>query len=185
MSIRSRKMSAGWVSSGTNCIMPRTTLISFTRGPVQLIRRPAKAYRVRPDRRANARVPRHAERRPARTARIAIARSKRIWSCFERMKDGEFPKTVRTLAGQDRYGLSECQSARPGDVSCLARPPSSHRGQVVHLPDVRLGTWSKRFDRGHHPFDLHARIRRPSTALRLVLQEVWRFIIRGKSSSRD
>ena len=47
-------------------------------------------------------------------------------------------------------------------------PPPPHGRQVVHLPDVRLRPRAERLDRAHHPLDLHARIRRPPSALQLV-----------------
>lgn len=39
---------------------------------------------------------------------------------------------------------------------------------MVHLSDVRLCAWPVRFNRTDHPLDLHPRIRRAPSALRLV-----------------
>ena len=50
----------------------------------------------------------------------------------------------------------------------LHATPPAHRRRVVHLPDVRLRARPVRRDRGHHPLDLHARVRGPPAALRLV-----------------
>jgi hypothetical protein len=61
--------------------------------------------------------------------------------------------------------------------------------RLVHLPDVRLRARPVRRDRGHHPLDLHARVRGPPAALRLVPGQDTdgRFFQRprpGRSSSR-
>ncbi len=49
---------------------------------------------------------------------------------------GRIPRRHARAARQDRYGLAEPEHARPGDVPHPARRASSHRRQVVHLPDV-------------------------------------------------
>ena len=81
---------------------------------------------------------------------------------------GRVPRRHAHPAGQDRHELAEFQHARPGDVPHPARRAPAHRRQVVHLPDVRLGARPVGFDRGNHAFHLHAGIREPSAALRLV-----------------
>ena len=81
---------------------------------------------------------------------------------------GRVPRRGADAAGEDRHGLAELQPARPGDVPHPARHAPPHRRQVVHLPDVRLGPRPVGLDRGHHALDLHAGVREPPAALRLV-----------------
>ena len=57
---------------------------------------------------------------------------------FERMRAGRVSRRLADAARQDRHGLAELEHARSGDVPHSARRASSHREQVVHLPDVRL-----------------------------------------------
>ena len=85
-------------------------------------------------------------------------------------------------AGQDRHGIAELQHARPGDVPHPARIASAHRRQVVHLPDVRLGPRPVGFHRRNHALDLHAGIREPSTAVRLVHRPARHLPSRSRSS---
>ena len=99
---------------------------------------------------------------------------------FERMRQGRVPRRHADAAGQDRHGLAQPQHARPGDVPHQARAAPPHGRQVVHLPDVRLHAWPERLDRGHHPLDLHAGIREPPPAVRLVLRST-----RHPSSAAD
>ena len=87
---------------------------------------------------------------------------------FERMRAGEFPDGARTLRAKIDMASRQPQHARPGDVPHPARRPPPHRRQVVHLPDVRLRPRAVRFHRAHHPLHLHAGIRGPPPALRLV-----------------
>ncbi len=71
-------------------------------------------------------------------------------------------------ARQDRHGVRQHQPARPGALPHFAREPSAHRHQMVDLPELRLRARPVRRDRRHHPFDLHARVRGPSAALRMA-----------------
>ena len=84
------------------------------------------------------------------------------------MRAGEFPDGSRTLRTKIDMAHREPQHARPGDVPHPARHASAHGRQVVHLPHVRLGPRPGRLDRGDHAFDLHAGVREPPPALRLV-----------------
>ena len=86
-------------------------------------------------------------------------------------------------ARQDRHGLAEPQHARSGDVPHPARRASPHRRQVVHLPDVRLRARPVGFHRAHHALHLHAGIRGPPPALRLVCASSSASTIRSRSSS--
>ena len=75
---------------------------------------------------------------------------------FERMRKGEFPEGSRTLRAKVDMAHPNLEHARSGDVSDFVREASSHRRQVVHLSDVRLGARAERFDRECDAFDLHA-----------------------------
>ena len=87
---------------------------------------------------------------------------------FERMRAGEFPDGARTLRAKIDMASRQPEYARSGDVPHPARRPPPHRRQVVHLPDVRLRPRPVGFHRAHHAFHLHAGIRGPPPALRLV-----------------
>jgi glutaminyl-tRNA synthetase len=63
---------------------------------------------------------------------------------FAHMKAGEFPDGARTLRA-NRYGVSESQPARSGDVPDSARRASPDRESLVHLSHVRLGARPIRF----------------------------------------
>ena len=130
--------------------------------------REGKAYVVQPRRRADPRVPRHAvaspgepspyrdrsvaenldllpphagRRVPRRRARAARARS--TWRAPNmKMRDPLL------------YRIRHAHHHRTGDA-------------LVHLPDVRLRASARGRDRGHHPLDLHARVREQPRALRL------------------
>ena len=71
-------------------------------------------------------------------------------------------------AGQDRHGVAEPHHARPHPLPDPQGAPPPHRRRLVHLPDVRLRPLPVRLHRGHHPLALHARVRGPPPALRLV-----------------
>ncbi len=75
---------------------------------------------------------------------------------FGRMKAGEFPDGTRTLRAKIDMNAAECLAPRSRALSHPARFTSSHRRQMVHLPDVRLGAHPERLHRGHHAFGLHA-----------------------------
>ncbi len=87
-------------------------------------------------------------------------------------------------AREDRHGPSEPQPARPGDVPHPQDRTSPHRRRLVRVPHVRLGARPVRLDRGRHPLAVHARVRGPSPALRLVPRRAAASITRGRSSSR-
>ena len=87
---------------------------------------------------------------------------------FRRMRAGEFPDGAAHPARQDRSALAEHQPARPGHVPHPARHAPARRRQMVHLSDVRLGARPIGLHRGHHALALHAGVREPSAALRLV-----------------
>ncbi len=63
---------------------------------------------------------------------------------FARMKSGRVPRRRAHVASEDRRDRRERLAARSGALSHSARNPSSHRRQMVHLPDVRLGAYAQR-----------------------------------------
>ncbi len=81
---------------------------------------------------------------------------------------GRIPERGARAARQDRHGVRQHQSARSGAVSHPARHPSAHRRHLENLSELRLCARPVGRDRTHHAFDLHAGIRGPSSALRLV-----------------
>ncbi len=97
--------------------------------------------------------------------------------------EGRVSRRRPHAAGEDRHGVAQHQHARPGDVPHQARVASPLGRQVVHLPVVRLHARPERFDRRHHALDLHAGVRKPPPAVRLVLQSSCGFITRSRSSS--
>ncbi len=84
---------------------------------------------------------------------------------------GRVPGRRARAAGEDRHGVGQHQPARPGALPDPPRDAPPHRRRVVHLPDLRLRPRPVRRDRGHHALDLHARVRGPPAALRLVHRE--------------
>ncbi len=55
---------------------------------------------------------------------------------FQRMKDGEFPDGTRSLRAKIDVDVAEHLDARPPALPHPPRRTSSHRRQMVHLPDV-------------------------------------------------
>ncbi len=84
---------------------------------------------------------------------------------------GRVPGRRQGAPGQDRHGLAQHQPARPGALPDPARDPPADRRRVVHLPAVRLRPRPVGRHRGHHPLDLHARVRGSPAALRLADRE--------------
>ena len=93
------------------------------------------------------------------------------------------PRRLADAAGEDRHGLAQPEPARPGDVPHPPRHAPPHRRHVVHLPDVRLRPRPVGLDRGDHALDLHAGVREPPAALRLVPRRSWASTTRSRSSS--
>ena len=129
-----------------------------------------QGLRRRPLRRRDPRAPRHLHR----------ARQEQP---LARPSDRGEPRPVRAHArgrvsgrrpgaqGEDRHGLAQHQHARPGALPDPARDPPADRRRVVHLSAVRLRPRPVGRDRGHHPLDLHARVRGSPAALRLADRE--------------
>ena len=71
-------------------------------------------------------------------------------------------------ARQDRHGGAQHEHARPGALPHPARAALPPGRPLVHLPDVRLHAPAVGCVRGHHALALHAGVRGPPPALRLV-----------------
>ena len=180
---RSRRTSAGSASSGTGCSTPRTTSSRIYDFAEELIRR-GQGLRLRPHRRRGARHARHADR--AREEQ-PLPRPPRRGEPRPLPPDarGRVRRRLADAPREDRHGVAEHQPARPGALPDPQgdAPPDGRR--VVHLPDVRLRPRALRLDRGDHALALHARVRGPPAALRLVPRRPRpRRTARGRSSSR-
>ena len=90
---------------------------------------------------------------------------------FRRMRAGEFPNGARVLRAKIDMASGNINLRDPVLYRILHAQPSAHRHGVEHLPELRLRAWPVGRDRAHHPFALHARIRGPPAALRLVPRE--------------
>ena len=87
---------------------------------------------------------------------------------FRRMRAGEFPNGARVLRAKIDMAAGNINLRDPVLLPHPAREPSAHRRHMVHLSELRFRPRPVRRDRGRHAFDLHARVRGPSAALRLV-----------------
>ena len=163
------------------CTTPRTTSSSSTSSPSA--DRKGQGLRRRPERRGDPRAPRHADRaRQAQPApRPSVEENLDLFRTHARRASS---RRLARAAGQDRHGLGQPQPARPGDVPHPARHAPAHRRRLVHLPDVRLRPRPVGFDRGHHALALHAGVRGPPPALRLVPGARSASTTRSRSSSR-
>ena len=71
-------------------------------------------------------------------------------------------------AGEDRHGLTQHEPPRPRDLPDRAHASSDDRPHLVRLSHVRLRTGAVGCHRGRDPLAVHARVRRSSSALRMV-----------------
>ena len=62
---------------------------------------------------------------------------------FARMKNGEFADGSRTLRAKIDMAHPNMLMRDPVIVSYQTCASSPHRRQMVHLPDVRYGAWTK------------------------------------------
>ena len=90
---------------------------------------------------------------------------------FERMRKGEFPDGSRVLRAKIDMASGNINLRDPVMYRILHARAPAHGRRLVHLPDLRLRARPVRRHRGHHPLDLHAGVRGPSAALRLVRRE--------------
>ncbi len=116
-------------------------------------------------------TPRHAHRSRARTARTATARSRRTSTCSSgcgpassptaRGRCGRrstWPRRTSTCATRCMYRILHATHHRTGDKWCI-------------YPMYDFAHGQSRLDRGDHALDLHAGVREPSAAVRLVHRE--------------
>jgi hypothetical protein len=148
---------------------PRALRLRLLRGDVPAGRGPGRArpgLRRRVDRRGDQGAARLADRAgpPERVARPA-ARAPPGAAARDASRRAA-RRRVRA-ARQDRSRGVEHEDARSAAVPDPPRPPPPDRRRLVHLPDVRLRASAVRRPRGHHPLDLHARVREQPRALRL------------------
>ena len=105
---------------------------------------------------------------PAARARTGTARVEENLDLFRRMRAGEFPDGARVLRAKIDMASGNINLRDPVMYRILHAHAPPHRRRLVHLPDVRLGARPVGLDRAHHALDLHARVRGPPAALRLV-----------------
>ena len=88
------------------------------------------------------------------------------------MRAGEFPDGARVLRAKIDMALAQHEHARPGHVPHPARRTSPHRrhGASTRCTTSRTGSPTPSRD---HPLHLHAGIRRPPAAVRLVHRRAW------------
>ena len=90
---------------------------------------------------------------------------------FRRMRAGEFPNGARVLRAKIDMAIRQHQPARPRALPHPARHAPAHGRRVEDLPELRLRARPVGRHRAHHAFDLHAGVRGPPAALRLVHRE--------------
>ncbi len=133
--------------------------------------------------RPDPRIPRHAHRAGQATAPIAIGRSKRTSTssaacgpassptartpCGRR---STWPRPTSTCATRCMYRILHATHHRTGDKWCIYPTYDYTHGQI-------------RLDRRDHAFDLHAGVREPPAALRLVPRDAGHLSTRSRSSS--
>ena len=80
----------------------------------------------------------------------------------------EASRRLACPAREDRHALAEHEPAGSGDVPHPPRASPSHRRQMVHLSHLRLGARPFRLHRERDALALHAGVRGPPAAVRLV-----------------
>jgi hypothetical protein len=143
---------------------------------VQLLRLDGRVCRI-PDRSGHAYVDSQSaeEMRASRgtlteAGRFAVSRAqrRREHGPLQAHAAGRVSRRRAHPAGAIDMAAGEHQPARSGDLPHPPRQPPQHRRPLVRLSDVHLRASDRRRAREHHPLDLHARIRRPATVLRLA-----------------
>ena len=158
---------AGSASTGAStCTTPRTTSSSSTTGRSQLIRA-GLAY-VDDLSADEIREYRGTLTEPGRPAPGATARWRRTWTCSRACARASSPTGRACCARASTWPRGNINLRDPVLYRILHAHAPAHGRRLVHLPDVRLRARPVRRHRGHHALDLHARVREPSAALRLV-----------------
>ena len=181
-SIRSRRTSAGWASTGASALLRLRLLRAALRmgGGADQGR---QGLCLRSERRRDPRVPRHPDRARQGTARTATARSRKTWICSSACGPASSRTAPACCGPRSTWPrpTSTC-ATRSCTASCT---PTHHRtgDKWCIYPDVRLRPRPVGLDRRHHPLHLHAGIRGPPPALRLVPRTSWASTTRSRSSS--
>ena len=87
---------------------------------------------------------------------------------FRRMRAGEFADGSHVLRAKIDMQHENMQLRDPVMYRIRRRAPPAHRRRVGDLSDLRLGPRAERRDRGRHALAVHARVRQPPGAVRLV-----------------
>ena len=87
---------------------------------------------------------------------------------FRRMRAGEFADGSHVLRAKIDMQHENMQLRDPVMYRIRRRAPPPHRRRLDDLSDLRLGARAERRDRGRHALAVHARVRQPSGAVRLV-----------------
>ena len=87
---------------------------------------------------------------------------------FRRMRAGEFPDGARTLRAKIDMASGNINLRDPAIYRIRHVAAPEHRRRLADLSDVRLRALHLRRGRGHHPFAVHAGVRGPPPAVRLV-----------------
>ena len=90
---------------------------------------------------------------------------------FRRMRAGEFPNGARVLRAKIDMASGNINLRDPVLYRILHAASSAHRQGLVDLSELRFRARPVGRHRGHYAFALHARIRGPPAALRLVPAE--------------
>ena len=104
----------------------------------------------------------------ASRARTATGRSRRTSTCSGGCAPASSPTGARVLRAKIDMQHENMQLRDPVMYRIRRRAPPPHRRRVGDLPDVRLGARPERRDRGRHALAVHARVRQPPGAVRLV-----------------
>ena len=176
MSTRSRRTSAGWDSIGRTALFFASDYFDqLYEWAVQLIQA-GKAYVC--DLTADQiREYRGTLTAPGQDSPYRDRRVEENFELFERMRAGEFPDGSRTLRAKIDMASPNLNMRDPVMYRILHAHHHRTGDTVVHLSDVRLYSRTIGLHRKHHAFDLHARIRKPPSAIRLVLRCSWAFTI--------
>ena len=110
--------------------------------------------------------------KPGIESRSATARSSENLDLLRRMRAGEFADGSHVLRAKIDMQHENMQLRDP--VMYRIRHGHHHRtGDALgHLPDLRLGARAERRHRGRHALAVHAGVRQPPAALRLVSRAV-------------
>ncbi len=127
-----------------------------------------QGLRVRPERRTGARVPRHADRARAQFARSASARWRKTSTCSSACAPANSPTARAPCARRSTWPRGNINLRDPAIYRIRHVSPPEHRRRLADLPDVRLRALHLGRGRGHHAFAVHAGIRGPPAAVRLV-----------------